>query len=92
MHAQHATRLRGHTGLDHRASGSNHERNRGPTPARAPNLLERVGTEHDVDCAFLDWFEARLASDGPDIRDVNVLDYLVALALYDRTWVSGADH
>ncbi len=92
MHEQHTTGRRGRVRVGRRASASNHERHRRPAAGDAPNLPERVGSDHDVDRAFLDWFDARLPSDGPDVRDVDVLDYLVALALYDRTWVSGSEH
>jgi hypothetical protein len=35
----------------------------------------------ELDHAFLHWFESRLADSGPEPREEDVLDYLVALAL-----------
>ncbi|MBV9797058.1 MAG: hypothetical protein JO039_03345 [Solirubrobacterales bacterium] len=92
MREQHATGPRGRVRVGRRGPAGNHERHLRPAAAEAPNLPKRVGSDHEIDRAFLDWFDARLASDRPDVRDVDVLDYLVALALYDRTWASGSEH
>jgi hypothetical protein len=55
-----------------------------PSPTRNPS--ERPTDDQRTDHAFLHWFEARLATSGPDIPEQDVLDYLVAVALYERSW------
>lgn len=50
------------------------------------NTPERLGDQQEVDRAFLDWFESRLATSERGALDELALDYFVALALYDRTW------
>jgi hypothetical protein len=85
MHEHPASRLRVGARIGRRASEGDRARHRRRAPADAANLAERAAREQEVDRAFLDWLEARLGV-GRDIRDEDVLDYLVALALYNRTW------
>jgi hypothetical protein len=54
-----------------------------PKPDSAPGLGLASGLRNEVelDHAFLDWFESRLANSGPEPPEEDVLDYLVAWAL-----------
>jgi hypothetical protein len=49
----------------------------------APRLsvASRLRNELELDHAFLDWFESRLMNSGPDPREQDMLDYLVAWGL-----------
>jgi hypothetical protein len=80
MHEQHATRPRG--GM--RIGRGEPQRRSMPAHSRTPR--ERSANEQEIDRAFLEWFEARLVKGGPSVRDEDVLDYLIALGLYNRSW------
>lgn len=66
------------------------EPQRRSTPARPHTQRERFAQDQEIDRAFLDWLEARLMRREPSVRDEDVLDYLIALALYNRRWVPAA--